>query len=450
MSALKWHTGTMLKQSTTKSDPIEQSEAEKKRIMRSAYWWYTVAGTIFALQSVIMLIVLTRVCDVTTAGVFTIAFANGNLFMNLGKFGVRKFHVSDRQGQFSFQQYHTARLVTCLAMIAAACAYIAYSALTLSYTPDKTYVMVVMCLFKAVDAYEDVYTGAYQLEDRLDVGGKMLTWRQVFILIVFGASAVAFADLPIAITVTTVLSALFLGGQILYVRRRYHMPTMGAAAHSSQVVSLLKECFALFLADFLLFYIGNAPKYAIDAFMDDATQAYYGYIAMPVFVVTLFAGFIYSPLITTLTDQWRSGDVRGFLKRMLMISGAIVGITAVCVAGAWLVGVPVLDILYNAQTAPYLGELLILVAGGGFLAITTFVTLGITIIRFQKVLGPLYVALAVLAFAVSNWTVVNWGITGAAWAYFSVMAASSALFIATFGIGVKRNAGKDTELSQPQ
>lgn len=429
----------MQKETLTETEHDSASEAEKKRIMRSAYWWYTVAGTIFALQSVIMLMVLTRVCDVATAGVFTIAFANANLFMNLGKYGVRKFHVSDRQGEFSFQEYHRARIVTCVAMIAASAAYIAYSAVTLNYAPDKTFVIVMMCLFKATDAYEDLYTGAYQLEDRLDVGAKMLTWRQVFILIVFGVFAVAFADLPIAITATTVLSAAFLGGQIWYVKHKYHMPTMGAAATWNAVIKLLRECFALFLADFLLFYIGNAPKYAIDAFMDDATQAYYGYIAMPVFVVTLFAGFIYSPLVTTLTDQWRQGDVRGFLKRFLLISAAIFGITVVCVFGAWLVGVPVLDLLYNAQTGPYLAELLILVAGGGFLAVTTFITVGITIIRFQKVLAPLYIALAVLAWAVSNWTVINWGITGAAWAYFSVMAVSSVLFVATFAIGIKRN-----------
>jgi hypothetical protein len=54
-------------------------DSQQKRIQRNAYRWNSAGGTLFALQSVIMLIVLTRVCDVYTAGVFTIAVNTGPL-----------------------------------------------------------------------------------------------------------------------------------------------------------------------------------------------------------------------------------------------------------------------------------------------------------------------------------------------------------------------------------
>ena len=193
----------------------------------------------------------------------------------------------------------------------------------------------------------------------------------------------------------------------------------------------------MFAADFLLFYMGNAPKYAIDMIMDDAAQAYYGYIAMPVFVVAMLASFIYNPMITSITDQWDEGDVHGFLGRLGKVTAAILAITAACVVAAWAIGVPVLNLLYNTQVESYQLELAVLVAGGGFLAIVTFATLGITIIRFQKVLIPLYLLMSIAAYFVSNWTVASWGITGASWAYFGVMAASCALFAGALAIGVR-------------
>lgn len=403
-----------------------------KRIQRAAYRWNSAGGMLFALQSVIMLVVLTRVCDVYVAGVFTIAFANANLFLNIGKFGMRKFQVSDRTCEFSFREYRASRIISCIAMMVASCAYIAYSTVTLGYSVEKTLVMVVMCVFKAIDAYEDVYTGAYQRENRLDIGAKMITIRMAVALAVFAVLAIALADLLWSLTLTTAFTAVFFAVQVRYVRKRYNMPAPSVMRTLRDVMQLLKECLPVFAADFLLFYMGCAPKYAIDAIMDDAAQAYYGYVAMPVFVVTLLASFIYNPMIAELTDMWLANDVKRFMSRFAKIASAIAGITAVCVAGAWAIGVPVLNVLYNAELSPYLVELLALVVGGGFLAIATLATLGITIVRFQNVLVPLYAVLAVFAFFTSNTAVSAAGITGAAWAYVAIMAAAAIVFAVTF------------------
>ena len=107
--------------------------SDEKALERAAYRWNTAAGLLNAFQSVVMLMVLMRVCDVYTAGIFTIGYANGNLFLNLGKYGMRSFQVSDRAGQFSFREYRASRVVTTAAMVACGAAYIAYLALTVGY-----------------------------------------------------------------------------------------------------------------------------------------------------------------------------------------------------------------------------------------------------------------------------------------------------------------------------
>lgn len=418
----------------------ETSTDEQQRYRASAYKWNTVAGILLTSQSVLMLIVITRVCDVVAAGVFTIAFAVANLFMNMGLYGMRKFQASDRKGEFAFRDYRASRVASTVAMIVFGFAYVAYTSITLGYDAPKTAVIAVMCLFKAVDVFEDVYTGAYQLADRLDVGQRMVSIRQIITLVLFGVCLVATADLLVTMVITTVATAIVLFVQIRYVRSAYGLPDVKRAGSAERTWKLLKQCFPLFAAAFLLFYIGNAPKYVIDATAGDTMQAYYGYLSMPVFAVNILATFVYNPMVTELTDIWQGGDRAAFLKRFARLAGIVVGITLLCVAAAAVAGVPVLNILYNTDVSAYLLELLILVAGGGFLAIATLANVGITIIRFQIVLVPLYVAMSLVAFAVAQVAVQAAGITGASWAYFATMGVTAAVFSAAFVVGANRKA----------
>lgn len=415
----------------------QEEKAEAKRIKRAAYRWNTVSGMLMAFQSVIMLMVIARACDVQTAGVFTIGYANASLFVYLGKYGVRRFQVSDIKEQFTFNDYRATRIITDVAMVISAAAFLAWSATSNGYALEKTATMAAMVAFKLVDCSEDVFMGNYQQHDRLDVGARVLSVRMSTSIVLFATLIAVMHSLFIPMTITVIYTALFYFLEVIYVKRRYGMPVKSKRVSAQNVRKLLTTCFPLFAATFLLFYIGNTPKYAIDTFMDDAAQAYYGYVAMPSFVVTLLAGFIYNPIITSLTEQWLNGEVRPFLKRFAKIAGAIFALTIGCDLAALIAGVPVLDLLYNADTAPYLPELIILVTGGGFLALTTLAVLGITIIRFQRVLVPVYAVAAVVATLAANWATATWGVLGAAWVYFASMVFLTIAFTALFLIGTR-------------
>lgn len=422
--------------------PEQSVKAENTAIERAAYVWNTAAGLLNAFQSVIMLIVLSHVCDPVQAGVFTIAYANANLFLNLGKYGVRNFQVSDVDEKYAFAPYHAARVVSVAGMVVFGVAWTAWSAFTVGYTTEKTLVVLMMLLFKAIDAYEDVFHGNYQQHGRLDVGAKVLTLRMSTMIAIFAVLIAVTRDLLLSLTVATIFTALFFVGETIWARRRFGLPRDVAPSQTGhlgrQTVALLRECFPVFLALFLLFYIGNAPKYAIDAVMDDVAQAQYGYIAMPVFVVGLLAGFIYNPIIASLADDWTEGRRGAFARRFALQTLIIVGITLVCIAGAWLLGVPVLNLLYNTELAPYKTDLLVLLAGGGFLAMATLFTTGLTIIRWQNKLIPGYVIVAVLALVTCPPAVQAAGIDGASWIYLALMAVLTVWFGIVFALGIKR------------
>ena len=93
---------------------------------------------------------------------------------------------------------------------------------------------------------------------------------------------------------------------------------------------LLKVCFPLFAGAFLSFYIGNAPKYAIDAMLTDELQACYGFIAMPVFVVGLLNNFIFNPILFRMSMLWKKGKKKEFVLRTACQVGIVGIITGVC------------------------------------------------------------------------------------------------------------------------
>ena len=72
---------------------------------KEAYIWNTAGSMLSAFQSVIMLMVLTRVCDLETAGIFTIAYASANLFLNVGNYGMRNYQASDVKPKYAFSIY---------------------------------------------------------------------------------------------------------------------------------------------------------------------------------------------------------------------------------------------------------------------------------------------------------------------------------------------------------
>ena len=205
-----------------------------------------------------------------------------------------------------------------------------------------------------------------------------------------------------------------------------------------QVFVLLKVCFPLFAGAFLSFYIGNAPKYAIDAMLTDELQACYGFIAMPVFVIGLLNNFIFNPMLYKLSMMWNDGRVGQFVRKILLQSLIVAGITLVCIIGAFLLGVPVLSWLYNTDLAPYKAELLLLLLGGGFLGLSGLLNAVITIIRYQKSLMWGYAVVALLALVCSNRIVGMYGMMGAAVLYTLLMAILCVIFVGLFAYGVMK------------
>lgn len=408
-----------------------------KNIERDSFIWNMIGGLLMAFQSVIMLMILTRVLGLVEAGVLTIAYANANLFLTIGKYGMRYFQVSDIKGQFSFDDYKYSRIITSIIMIVIAISYVIWAAINNNYTIEKTLVIIWMCIFKCVDAIEDVYCGLYQQRKRLDVAAKMVSVRMIITIIIFGGSLIILKNLLFALIIATILTVVISALFIYWTYDSFEVKK--EKIRPKNVWLLLKDCFPLFAGSFLSFYIGNAPKYAIDATLSDELQACYGFIAMPVFVIGLLNNFIFNPMLHHMAVLWDQKKIKEFIMKTIRQIGIVAIITLVCIIGAYLLGVPVLSWLYNTDLSPYKTELLILLLGGGFLGLSGLLNAVITIVRYQKSLMWGYAIIALAALAFSKRIVAAYEMMGAAVLYTVLMALLCVIFIVLFVVGIYKN-----------
>ncbi len=438
------------------------------------YIWNAIGGMLNAGQSVLVLIIVTRVCGLEAAGLYSIAFATGNLFMYLGNYGVRNYQVSDVDEKFPFRSYVLHRLLTVALMLLAAAVYCTYSLLRGAYSPAKTMTVAAMCLLKAIDCLEEVLEGRLHQRGRLDLAGKMMTVR---LLISIGGMLAVLVATRNLLTATNAAIILAAAAVILMAAacRRTLLPLQpapelvadvgnagaapGAAAKNrgaatspaaaSAAVSaarrgalrdaavLMRVCFPVCAANFLSFYLINAPKYAIDAAMNETAQAQYNFIAMPVFVIQLLGMFVYQPVLVRMTLSWNSADQKGFLRDFLRITAGLLIIAALCLGGAYVLGIPVLSALYATDLSALKPELLLILAGGVFLAMNGFYSAVLTLMREQNRIPFMYLAGAVLSLILTPHFVEISGIMGAVISFVLIMAIVCALLSAQFALDGK-------------
>lgn len=394
---------------------------------KDAYIWNTFSAMLNAFMTVFILMFISRIDPVTDAGIFTIAFAIGNLMLTIGRYGIRQFQVSDINEKYSCQDYIYARLITCIAMILVSFFYIFRNYISDLYDTEKSLVIALICGMKIVDAMEDVFHGMLQQHGRLDIAGKVLSIRLLgyilsFILVyVFTKSLILASGISLLLTILLFLILNRIGLSDFQISKQ--------PFSFKKVRALLIECFPLFLSYYFVMYISNAPKYAIDTVLDNEAQACFNYIFMPVFVIGLLSQFIYQPAINKLSYIWYEGRIKQFIKLILIQCGIILGLAICAVIGGGLLGIPVLSLIYGVDLSGYRENLVILLIGGGILAYVNFFQMIITVVRKQKWLLLGYGFSYFLFICFGRIIVKKWGVYGISVFYSVVIAVIAVIFL---------------------
>lgn len=416
-------------------------------IERNGYLWNSVQGMTNAAQSVLIMIIVMRVCGPVEGGIFTLAFSVANMMLYIGKYGARSFQVTDYKEKYLFGEYIVHRLVTTGLMVLVSAVYCAVVGYRNGYTSTKTWIMFWWCMVKMVDSVTDVLEGRLQQTGRIDISARSYVLRTVTAITCMLIVLVLTKDLmPATITALIVEGVVALVVNIT-LKDDYGSPFRQIDQRVWKSVWLMMVmCFPVFVYGFCNLYMTNVPKMAVDTVLGDEAQAVYGIIAMPVFVVNLLAQFVYEPILRTLGICFHNREYEIILTRIRRLVLVILGITGVCIGGAALLGVPVFNWMYRTDIAAYKGSLLILLAGGGAQALCTLFVSALTVVRHQKGITWVYAVFSLTATAIFVPVVRKFGIMGNCICYSVITLAIAIVLGMMFELHVKVLTNKTADI----
>ena len=311
------------------------------------------------------------------------------------------------------------------------------------YTVEKGAVVFLMVLYKVIDALADTYEAEFQRTGRLYLTGKSNAFRTLLSVTVFLSALTVTKELVMASVLAVAAQILgFLLFDAAVIRR---LPEVDWGSGAGKKWRLLKDNTLLFFSVILDFYIFSASKYAIENCMADRDLAVYGAIFMPTSVINLVAGFVIRPYLTKLSLSWETGRLSQYAKQIRQLAAIIAALTVLALGGAWLLGIPVLSLLYSNLSYALKScrpALLLIILGGALNAFMNLFYYSLIIMKKQRLILLGYGLTALLAVLFSDGFVIWGGIFGGALIYVLLQAALTAVFALSPGWYLRKRKGK--------
>ncbi len=377
---------------------------------RTTFWIFA-ESALYSLQSAILLLVVTNTGGLQEAGLFTLAYTLTQMLVTIGNFGMRNFQVSDTNEEYSFATYFTSRIFSVFAMVMVCISY----ALLQGYSKQKFLLVIILCVYRMVDAVEDVFHGAFQKARRLDVASKIASTKIMVSMVTFSVLYIFFHNILIACIGMTIVAAFIsftLNRKVLYA-----FDKVDIRIETENVWKLLGGCFPICLGDFFYSYLVNAPKYAIDRIMTEESQALFSILFMPVFAINVLSSIVLKPMIVDLSIAWNGNERSKFMKTIASFLGFLMGITLICASAGKLVGTQILGAMYGIDLHSYANLFTVLIIFGGIAAIDVFLAEVLTIIRKQKYILLSYIIATMADFLFIDRLVRKLALWGAAVSY---------------------------------
>lgn len=377
--------------------------------------WNMIGTTANAFNSLFFMIIVTRINGLKDSGVFTLAFSLACLFCFIGNYEGRVFQVTDVKQDFSNKEYIVHRISSCILMMGTVLIY----CLIMKYDAYKMSVTFALCFMKCCEVFSDVFYGVLQKNENLELVGKSLFFKSI-------ASILVFVVLDM-VTKNLLLSCVGLDLIWLVVLFLYDIPKTKNLIQKEEkisltnIIKLYKDGFFSFSILFLAVYLVNAQKYALDGIVAESLQAIFGIVLMPATIISLACQYLLQPILNTIANLYALGQKKEFNILIFKSSLLVIAFGLVCIIGAYLLGIPVLNILYGVDISDYKLCLILIILGAIFYSLSTLVSAALTTIRYTFVQFIVYSLTSLFALFVSKLFIIKFSLIGASFAYLLCM-----------------------------
>ena len=389
--------------------------------LKKNFMWNIIGTTLNAFNSLFFLIIVTRICGVKQAGIFTFAFSTATLFNVIGVYSGRVYQVTDISNN-SDKEYIVNKLITCIIMMIVSIIFVILN----KYNMYKSAVIIILCVLKCFEAFCEVIYALFQKRDLLYKAGISLTLKSVVGLIVFFVVNIITKNILIS---SLFLLVSFMLIMVLYDYKNYKNIKINKKLNVNNVIKILKVGVFPFLVTFLCLFIINAAKYAIDLNLTDSDQTIYGIIIMPATVILLFGQFIIHPFLVKITEYISKNDRNSLSIIVIKFIVFILLFGLITTIGMFIFGIPILQSLYGIKLVKYKTSLLLIMIGASFYGIVSILSNIMIAMRHFKLQSVILFVISIFAFVLPYILTKDYGVYGASVSYFITMLGMSVIYV---------------------
>ena len=342
------------------------------------YIWNSIGSFLQSAISPILLIVITRLNGVGDSGLFSFAMSLSVVFWAISLWGGRTYQVSDVKKDFSSGDYIVVRFISSLIVAVFSISFCILS----GYDLIKTELIMVLVSFKILESIADSMYGVLQIHNKLYIVGISLTIKSVFGFIIFAIVDILTKNIvygALSIFLVNIVVVIFY--DIPWMK---HVESVGLTKKNiMQAGKIMKKTAEVFVVVFLTMFSLNIPRYFLDKYHYDQI-GYFGIMAMPITLLTLFISFVLQPNVVNLSELLKKKKIKEFTKIVSKIDFITFTLGILFVISSYLIGVWVLNTVFGIDINNFRIDLTIMVIGAVANAfVSIYVNLLIILRRFK-------------------------------------------------------------------
>lgn len=356
------------------------------------YIWNSIGSFLQSAISPILLIIITRLNGVGDSGLFSFAMSLSVVFWAISLWGGRTYQVSDVKKEFSSGDYIVVRFISSLIVAVFSISFCILS----GYDLIKTELIMVLVSFKILESIADSMYGVLQIHNRLYIVGISLTMKSVFGFMLFTLVDILTKNIVYgALSIFIVNIAVVIFYDIPWMK---HVESVGLTKKNiMQAGKIMKKTAEVFVVVFLTMFSLNIPRYFLDKYHYDQI-GYFGIMAMPITLLTLFISFVLQPNVVNLSELLKKKKIKEFTKIVSKIDFITFTLGILFIVSSYLIGVWALNTVFGIDINNFRIDLTIMVIGAVANAfVSIYVNLLIILRRFK---GQFYTLLVTNILAV--------------------------------------------------
>lgn len=322
--------------------------------------WNAIGLTANSFVSLAFLIIVKLLNGVDDAGIFTYSYSLCILFYYISIYYNRPFQIANVSSDKKFNSFFSARIVTSVISLI----LIIIFSLISGFSFYKISIIFLLMLFKTCDAISDVFYGDFQKKENLYMVGISYVLKAIFGIFTFIILNYLTSNLIMSILGLIVVNIIIF---LFYDYKKFRLGYKEKLSLDfDDTKFILKSSLPIFLFQFISIYLVNSEKYVITYFSSNELQTIFGILIMPATVLSLVGNYLLIPFVNKLHKLNCSSNLKDFKKLGNKILLILFSFGVMALGVCYLIGIPVLNFIYQIDLDKYKVSLLIIVLGAVF------------------------------------------------------------------------------------